>query len=190
MGAISTARLVCGAGENHEVRDRTAGRARSRASQGSAVWYGGLGGPDAINESTEVFVTKRASKSTRVTAAKRGGRTIGSTAKRSSRLKVTPKKAARRKATLQKATPTKPTRPSRASERTIPDTAVRDRATPATELDQDPVAEATQTTLRKTWRGQQQDAEAFAKIQHGAIVDQRAHVRATTGHRWTARKTQ
>jgi hypothetical protein len=62
-------------------------------------------------------------------------------------------------------------------------------ATPATESNQDSVAKATQTTSRKTWKGQQQDAEAFAKIQHGAIVDQRAHVRATTGHRWTARKT-
>lgn len=134
-------------------------------------------------------MTKRASKSTRVTAAKRGGRTIGPTAKRSSRLKVTPKKAARRKAALQKATPSKPVPTSRAAEKIIPETVVRDKVTPATELDQDPVAETTQTTLRKTWRGQQQDAQAFASIQHGAMVDQRAHVRATTGHRWTARKT-
>ena len=67
--------------------------------------------------------------------------------------------------------------------------AAQDIATASTESNQDSVAKATQTTLRKTWKGQQQDAEAFAKIQHGAIVDQRAHVRATTGHRWTARKT-
>lgn len=66
---------------------------------------------------------------------------------------------------------------------------VPDKATPATEPNHDSVAEATQTTLRKTWKGQQQDAEAFAKTQLGAIVDQRAHVRATAGHRWTARKT-
>ena len=113
---------------------------------------------------TEVFVAKRASKRTRVTAAKRSGRTIQRTATRSSESKATPKKTAGKKA-------------------------APDIATASTESNQDSVAKATQTTLRKTWKGQQQDAEAFAKIQHGAIVDQRAHVRATTGHRWTARKT-
>jgi hypothetical protein len=50
-------------------------------------------------------------------------------------------------------------------------------------------AELAQTTLRKAWKGQQQDAAASAKIQHGTMLDQRAHVRATTGHRWTSRKT-
>jgi hypothetical protein len=60
---------------------------------------------------------------------------------------------------------------------------------PNTRPSPDFAAEATQTTLRKTWKGQQQDAAAFARIPHGAMLDQRAHVRATTGHRWTARKT-
>ena len=45
--------------------------------------------------------------------------------------------------------------------------AVPDKATPATEPNQDSVAEATQTTLRKTWKGQQQDADAFARIHMG-----------------------
>jgi hypothetical protein len=136
-------------------------------------------------ESTEGFVAKRASKSTRVTAAKRGGRTVGRSATRSSRSKATPKKTARNKAT-QKATPKTPRATSVTPDKVI---SVPDKATPATEPNDDSVAEATQTTLRKTWKGQQQAAEAFAKTQHGAIVDQRAHVRATTGHRWTARKT-
>jgi len=138
-------------------------------------------------ESTEGFVAKRASKSTRVTAAKRGGRTIGRSATRSNRSKATPKKTARNKAT-QKATPKTPRATSVTPHKVISE-AVPDKATPATKPNHDSVAEATQTTLRKTWKGQQQDAEAFAKTQHGAIVDQRAHVRATTGHRWTARKT-
>ena len=136
-------------------------------------------------ESTEGVVAKRASKSTRVTAAKRGGRTVGRSATRSNRSKATPKKTARKKAT-RKATPKTPRATSVTPDKVIP---VPDRATPATEPNDDSVAEATQTTLRKTWKGQQQDAEAFAKTQHGAIVDQRAHVRATTGHRWTSRKT-
>jgi hypothetical protein len=130
-------------------------------------------------------VAKRASKSTRVTAAKRGGRTIGRTATRSKRSKATPKKTARNKAT-QKATRKTPRTTSVTPDKVIPE-AVPEKATPATEPNQASVAEATQTALRKTWKGQQQDA--FAKVQHGAIVDQRAHVRATTGHRWTARKT-
>jgi hypothetical protein len=138
-------------------------------------------------ESTEVVVAKRASKSTRVTAATRGGRTLGRTATRSNRSKATPKKAPRKKAS-QKATPKTPRATSVTPDQVIPE-AVPDKATPATEPNQDSVAEATQTALRKTWKGQQQDADAFAKVQHGAIVDQRAHVRATTGHRWTARKT-
>jgi hypothetical protein len=136
-------------------------------------------------ESREDFVAKRASKGTRVTAAKRGGRTVGRSATRSNRSKATPKKTARNKAT-RKATPKTSRATSVTAEKVI---SVPDKATPATEPNHDSVAEATQTTLRKTWKGQQQDAEAFAKTKHGAIVDQRAHVRATTGHRWTARKT-
>jgi hypothetical protein len=61
--------------------------------------------------------------------------------------------------------------------------------TPETEPSRNLAAEAAQATLRKTWKGQQRDAAAFEKTQHGAMIDQRAHVRATTGHRWTARKT-
>jgi hypothetical protein len=148
-----------------------------------------LGGTDAIDESTEVFVTKPPAKSIPVTAAKRRGRTVGPTAKRSSKLKATPKKAARRKATLQKATRTKPTPPNVRPDNFVPTKAVPDKAILEKEPNRDSVAEATQTTSRKTWRGQQQDAEASAKIQHGAIVDERAHVHATTGHRWTARRT-
>jgi hypothetical protein len=104
-------------------------------------------------------------------------------------LKATPKKAARRKATLQKATRTKPTPPNVRPDNFVPKKAVPNKAILEKEPNREPVAEATQTTLRKTWRGQQQDAEAFAKVQHGAIVDERAHVRATSGHRWTARRT-
>jgi hypothetical protein len=140
-------------------------------------------------ESTEVVVAKRASKSPRVTAAKRGGQTIGRTAKPSNRSKAASKIAARDKATLQKAIPKTSRATSVTPDKVISEKAVQDQATSATEPNQNPVAEATQTTLRQTWQDQQQEAEAFAKIQHGAIVDQRAHVRATTGHRWTARKT-
>lgn len=111
-------------------------------------------------------MAKRASKRTRVTAAKRGGRTTGRTAKRSNSVRAAPKK---KKATPQKAVPAE-----------VP---------PATKPSPDSEAEVTQTTLREAWKGQQQDAAAFAKNQHGAMLDQRAHVRATTGHRWTARKT-
>jgi hypothetical protein len=155
------------------------------------MWYGGLGGTMLSMESTEVFVTKRASKSTRVTAAKRGGRTIRRTATRSTKSRATPKKTGRNKATqkaIQKATPKAPRATSVTPDKVIPE-AVADNATPAAKPNQDPVAEGTQTTLRKTWKARQRDAEALAKTQHGAIVDQRAHVRATTGHRWTARKT-
>jgi hypothetical protein len=53
----------------------------------------------------------------------------------------------------------------------------------------DPAFETAQATLRKTWKGQQQQAAAFEKTQHGAMLDERAHVRATSGHRWTSRKT-
>ncbi len=109
-------------------------------------------------------MAKRASTRTRVTAATRGGRTTGRTAKQSNRVRAAPKKATPRKA-------------------------VAAEVTPETEPTADSKAEATQATLRKTWKGQQQDAAAFAKIQHGAMLDERAHVRATTGHRWTARKT-
>ena len=112
------------------------------------------------------FVAKRASKSTRVTAAKRGGRTIGRTAKRSNSVRAASKKA-----------------------KIIPEKAGTAEVTLETDPNRDPAAEATQTALRKTWKGQQQDAAAFAKTQHGTIIDARAHVRATTGHRWTARKT-
>ena len=151
------------------------------------------------------FVAKRASKSTRVTAAKRGGRTIGRTAKRSNSLRAASKKATPKKATSKKATSTKATIPKKAIPKkpipmkpiptgvtpltALPEKAVPAEVTPETEPNRDPGAEATQTALRKTWKGQQQDAAAFAKTQHGIIVDQRAHVRATTGHRWTARKT-
>jgi hypothetical protein len=60
---------------------------------------------------------------------------------------------------------------------------------PSAEPIRDFAAEAVQTTLRKTWKGQQQDAAAFEKTQHGAMLDERAHVRETSGHRWTSRKT-
>ena len=129
-------------------------------------------------------MAKRASKSTRVTAAKRGGRTIGRTAKRSNSVK-----AASKKATPQKAIPKKPIPTGVTPLTAIPEKAVPAEVTPETEPNRDPGAEATQTALRKTWKGQQQDAAAFAKTQHGIIVDERAHVRATTGRRWTARKT-
>jgi len=141
-----------------------------------------------IRTSTEVFVAKRASKGTRATVAKRVGRTTGRTPARSKKSTAAPKKAAGKKRLVRKATLKTP----KATNRT-PDKVVRqaapEKATPATEPNQQSVAEAEQTALRKTWRDQQQDAEAAAKTQHGAIVDQRAHVRATTGHRWTARKT-
>ena len=120
------------------------------------------------------FVAKRASKSTRVTAAKRGGRTIGRPAKRSNNVRAASKKAIPPGVTPLKA---------------IPEKAVPTEVTPETEPNRDPAAEATQTALRKTWKGQQEDAAAFAKTQHGTMIDARAHVRATTGHRWTARKT-
>ena len=170
---------------------------------------GGPGGADAMNGRNGGFVAKRASKSTRVTAAERGGRTIGRTAKRSNSLraaskKATPKKATSKKATSTKAIPKKAI-PKKAIPKkpipmkpiptgvtpltALPEKAVPAEVTPETEPNRDPGAEATQTALRKTWKGQQQDAAAFAKTQHGIIVDQRAHVRATTGHRWTARKT-
>ena len=111
-------------------------------------------------------MAKRASKSTRVTAAKRGGRTIRRTAKRSNSVRAVSKKA-----------------------KAIPEKAVPAEVTAETERNRDSAAKATQTTLRKSWKGQQQDAAAFAKTQHGTIIDERAHVRATTGHRWTARRT-
>jgi hypothetical protein len=134
-------------------------------------------------DGTEVFVAKRASKNTRVTAAKRGGRTIGRTAKRSNSVRA-PKKA-----TPKKAIPKKPIPTGVAPLKAIPEKAVPGGKTPETEPNRDPVAEARQTSLRKTWKRQQQDDAAFAKTQHGAIIDERAHVRATTGHRWAARKT-
>jgi hypothetical protein len=119
-------------------------------------------------KSTEVVVAKRAPGSSRATAAKRGEGTIRRTAKRSTGSKAIAKKADRDGASLRKAASKMPMAASGTPEpeKTIPE-----------------------ITLRKTWKGQQQDAEALAKVQHGAIVDQRAHVRATTGHRWTARKT-
>ena len=139
-------------------------------------------------------MAKRASKSTRVTAAKRGGRTIGRTAKRSNRVraaskKASPKKASPKKAIAKKPIPKKPIPTGVTPLTAIAEKAVPAEVTPETEPNRDPEAEATQTALRKTWKGQQQDAAAFAKTQHGIIVDERAHVRATTGHRWTARKT-
>jgi hypothetical protein len=99
------------------------------------------------------------------------------------------KKATPQKATAQKATPKKAIPPGVTPLKVIPEKAVPTEITPETEPNRDPAAEATQTALRKTWKGQQEDAAAFAKTQHGTIIDARAHVRATTGHRWTARKT-
>ena len=140
-------------------------------------------------EPTEVVVAKRPSRNTRATAAKRTDRTIGRTAKPSKRSKATPTKPARRQAPLQQASQRTLRATTGTLAKVIPEKAVPEKVTPATQPNQDSAATATQTTLRTTWKGQQQDAEAFAKIQHGAIVDQRAHVRATSGHRWTARKT-
>ncbi len=130
------------------------------------------------------FVAKRASKSTRVTAAKRSGRTNGRTAKRSANLRAAPKKVI-----PQKTIPKKPIPTTVPPLEAIPEKAVPAEVTAETGRNRDSAAKATQTTLRKSWKGQQQDAAALAKTQHGAIIDARAHVRATTGHRWTARKT-
>ena len=134
-------------------------------------------------------MAKRASKSTRVTAAKRGGRTIRRTAKRSNSVRAASKKATPKKAIPKKPTPKKPIPTGATPLKAIPEKSVPAEVTPETEPNRDPAAEATQTALRKTWKGQQEDAAAFAKTQHGTIIDARAHVRATTGHRWTARKT-
>jgi hypothetical protein len=99
-------------------------------------------------------------------AAKPGGRTSGRIAQQSKRATTPRKKLRGNHAALQ--------------------TGLTNRTTPKTEPNQVPEAEA---ALRRTWKGRQRDAEALAKIQHGALVDQRAHVRATTGQHGTARKT-
>ena len=134
-------------------------------------------------------MAKRASKSTRVTAAKRGGRTIGRTAKRSKSVRAASKKAIAKKAIPKEAIPKKAIPTAVPPLEAIPEKAVPAEVTAETERNRDSAAKATQTTLRESWKGQQQDAAAFAKTQHGTIIDARAHVRATTGHRWTARKT-
>ena len=53
-----------------------------------------------------------------------------------------------------------------------------------------PAPTPTRAEVRESWLAQQQDAAAAAKSQHGALVDERALTRATSGHRWAARKTR
>lgn len=52
----------------------------------------------------------------------------------------------------------------------------------------DPVAAAKRAKTRASWRVVENDATAVAQAQQGAVVDERALARTTSGKRWANRK--
>ncbi len=52
----------------------------------------------------------------------------------------------------------------------------------------DPAAEAARAKTRAAWKSQAKKAASSELSKHGALVDERARVRATDGTRWAARK--
>jgi len=52
----------------------------------------------------------------------------------------------------------------------------------------DPAVAAKRAKVRASWKSLEDSNSAVAHAQQGALVDERALVRATTGKRWAARK--